>query len=170
MGLDEARIRELCQAVEQAGLLAVALHNSPGQFVLSGAHAALERFKPLALSAGARECVMLQVSHAFHSPLMGQILEEWRAVVAAIPLRMPRYPVVLNTTARTVKTLVCIRRSMVDQLISPVLWVQCVQALVGMGVSRVLEVGDSKVVSSLARRTEPSLRAETMETFFGQGW
>nr|APZ78853.1 polyketide synthase [Stigmatella erecta] len=165
MGLDEARVRELCQTASQGGILAVALHNSPGQFVLSGEHAALERFKQLALSSGARECVLLQVSHAFHSPLMGQILEEWRAVVAGIPLRMPRYPVVLNTTARTVKTLVCIRRSMVDQLIFPVLWMQCVQALVGMGVTRVLEVGDSKVVSSLARRTEPSLQTATVDAF-----
>jgi len=62
----------------------------------------------------------------------------------------------------------CIRRSLVDQLVSPVLWTQCVRELVGMGVSRVLEVGDSKVVSALARRTEPSLRTETMETFLGQ--
>ncbi|HEX8698320.1 MAG TPA: ACP S-malonyltransferase [Myxococcaceae bacterium] len=163
MGLDEARVRELSQTASQDGVIAVALYNSPGQFVLSGQHAALERFRQLALAAGARECVRLQVSHAFHSPLMGQILEEWKEVVAGIPLRMPRHPVVLNTTARTVKTLVCIRRSMVDQLIAPVLWMQCVQALVGMGVTRVLEVGDSKVVSSLARRTEPSLQTATME-------
>ncbi|WP_244225039.1 ACP S-malonyltransferase [Corallococcus sicarius] len=163
MGLDVSRVHELCHTASQEGVLVVALHNGPEQFVLSGSHAALERFKQLALPAGARECVMLQVSHAFHSPLMGQIQDEWRAVVARIPLRMPRYPVVLNTTARTVKTLVCIRRSMEDQLISPVLWVQCIRALVGMGITRVLEVGDSKVVSSLARRVEPSLETATMQ-------
>ena len=71
MGLDEARVQELCHAVRQDGVLVVALHNSPGQFVLSGSPAALERFKQQALPAGARECVMLQVSQAFHSPLMG---------------------------------------------------------------------------------------------------
>ncbi|MCY1042209.1 ACP S-malonyltransferase [Corallococcus sp. bb12-1] len=163
MGLDAPRVQELCEAVKRDDVLVVALHNSPGQFVLSGSPAALERFQQRALPAGARECVRLQVSQAFHSPLMGRILEEWRAVVASIPLRMPRYPVVLNTTARTVKTLVCIRRSMVDQLVAPVLWMQCVQSLVGMGITQVLEVGDSKVVSSLARRTEPSLRTSTTQ-------
>ncbi|WP_037582936.1 ACP S-malonyltransferase [Stigmatella aurantiaca] len=163
MGLDEARVSELCRDAARHGTLVVAIHNSPQQFVLSGSLTALEQFRELAVAAGAKECVLLEVSHAFHSPLMAQVQEEWRSVVASLQLRMPRYPVVLNTTALTVKTLVCIRRSLLEQITAPVLWMQCVRALVTMGISHVLEVGDSKVVSSLARRTEPALQTMTMQ-------
>ncbi|SEU30485.1 ACP S-malonyltransferase [Stigmatella erecta] len=163
MGLDEARVQALRHEAAPHGVIATALHNSPQQFVLSGSLAPLERFQALALAAGAKECVMLQVSHAFHSPLMAEVQEEWRAVVAGLQLRMPRCPTVLNTTARTVKTLVCIRRSLVDQLTAPVLWMQCVRTLADLGITRVLEVSDSKVVSALARRTVPSLQALTLQ-------
>ncbi|MDC0713338.1 ACP S-malonyltransferase [Stigmatella sp. ncwal1] len=163
MGLEGARVSELCRDAAKHGVIAVAIHNSPQQFVLSGSLTALEQFKELALVAGAKECVLLEVSHAFHSPLMAQVQEEWQAVVASLQLRMPKYPVVLNTTAMTVKTLVCIRRSLLEQITSPVLWMQCVQSLVNRGITHVLEVGDSKVVSSLARRTAPSLQAMTLQ-------
>lgn len=163
MGLDGARVAELCREAARDGVVVVAIHNSPQQFVLSGDLGALERFKDVATSAGAKECVMLEVSHAFHSPLMGQIHEEWRAVVASLQLRMPRCPVFLNTTAKTVKTLVCIRQSLLVQITAPILWMQCVQGLVELGVTRVLEVGDSKVVSSLARRTVPTLQTLTFQ-------
>ena len=163
MGLDGARVAELLHETTRDDTAVVAIHNSPRQFVLSGHLGALERFKQASLLAGARECVPLDVSHAFHSPLMGQIEEEWRTVVAGLRLRMPRCPVVLNTTAKTVETLVCIRRSLLAQLTSPVLWTQCVQALVELGATRVLEVGDSKVVSALARRTVPSLQTTTFQ-------
>jgi [acyl-carrier-protein] S-malonyltransferase len=163
MGLEGARVAELCREAARDGVVVVAIHNSPQQFVLSGHLGALERFKEVAISAGAKECVLLEVSHAFHSPLMGQIQEEWRAVVASLQLRMPRCPVILNTTAKMVKTLVCIRQSLLAQITSPVLWMQCVQGLVDMGVTQVLEVGDSKVVSSLARRTVPALQAMTFQ-------
>lgn len=161
MGLEQAHVESLCQEAAREGVVVVAIHNSPHQFVLSGAVRALECFKDLALAAGAKECVMLEVSHAFHSPLMAQIHEDWRAEVARLRLRMPRCPVILNTTAKQVRTLVCIRQSLVDQITAPVLWMQCVRNLAGQGVTRVLEVGDSKVVSSLARRTVPSLQALT---------
>jgi [acyl-carrier-protein] S-malonyltransferase len=163
MGLDEARVQALRQEAAEHGVIATALYNSPQQFVLSGSQAPLERFQALALAAGAKECVMLTVSHAFHSPLMAQVQDEWREVVARLQLRMPRCPVVLNTTAMPVKTLVCIRRSLVEQLTAPVRWMQCVRTLADMGITRVLEVGDSKVVSALARRTTPSLEAMTMQ-------
>ncbi|MFY2561143.1 ACP S-malonyltransferase [Corallococcus terminator] len=163
MGLDGARLEALCREAARDGVVVLAIHNSPQQFVLSGDQGALERFKDVAISAGAKECVMLEVSHAFHSPLMGQIHEEWGAVVAGLQLRMPRCPVLLNTTAKQVKTLVCIRKSLLAQITGPVLWTQCVQGLVELGVTQVLEVGDSKVVSSLARRTVPTLRTLTFQ-------
>ncbi|XXF80816.1 ACP S-malonyltransferase [Myxococcaceae bacterium GXIMD 01537] len=163
MGLDGARVADLCAEAARDGVAVVAIHNSPQQFVLSGHLKALERVKEAATSAGAKECVQLEVSHAFHSPLMSQIQEEWGGVVAGLQLRMPRCPVVLNTTAKTVRTLVCIRQSLLAQITAPVLWMQCVRSLVDMSVTRVLEVGDSKVVSSLARRTAPALRAATFQ-------
>ncbi|WP_267145417.1 ACP S-malonyltransferase [Myxococcus guangdongensis] len=170
MGLDGVRLAELCHDAAREGVVVMAIHNSPKQFVLSGDRSVLERFKDVALSAGATECVMLDVSHAFHSPLMGQVEEVWKSVVAGLQLRMPRYPVLLNTTAKPVKTLVCIRRSLLTQITGPVLWSQCMQALVEQGVTRVLEVGDSKVVSSLARRTAPTLQTLTFlePTVLGQ--
>ncbi|QSQ15040.1 ACP S-malonyltransferase [Myxococcus landrumensis] len=161
MGLEAARVEALCHEAARDAVAVVAIHNSPQQFVLSGDVRALERFKDLALAAGAKDCVMLEVSHAFHSPLMAQIHEDWRAEVARLRLRMPRCPVILNTTAKSVETLVCIRRSLVEQLTAPVLWMQCVKNLASLGVTRVLEVGDSKVVSSLARRTVPTLQTQT---------
>lgn len=158
MGLEQERVEALCHEAASEGGVVVAIHNSPRQFVLSGHLRALERVKEAALAAGARECVRLDVSHAFHSPLMEEMQEAWRAVVAGLRLRMPSCPVVLNTTARTVKTLVCIRQSLLAQITAPVLWTQCMRGLAGMGITRVLEVGDSKVVSSLARRTVPELQ------------
>lgn len=162
MGLDEARVAVLRDIAAEDGVLAMALHNGPSQFVLSGCHRALKRFKDLADANGAKECVLLDVSHAFHSPLMGAIVDDWRSVVEGLDLDRPRYPVILNTTARTAVDVGCIQRSLIDQVTMPVLWTQCVRALVSMGVTNLIEVGDSKVVGSLARRVEPSLTVTTL--------
>lgn len=162
MGLDEARVSALRELAAEDGVLVLALHNGPTQFVLSGCHRALKRFKVLADASGAKECVLLDVSHAFHSPLMGAIVDDWRSVVDGLDLARPRYPMLLNTTARTVVGVDCIRRSLIAQITTPVLWTHCVRALVGMGITDLIEVGDSKVVGALARRIEPSLTVTTL--------
>lgn len=163
MGLEHARVAALRDiAVDDDDILVVALHNGPSQFVLSGSDRALRRFKELADADGAKECVLLDVSHAFHSPLMGAIVEDWRAVVEGLDLRPPRHPLILNTSARLAIDVGCIRRSLIDQITLPVLWTDCVHTLVRMGVTGLVEVGDSKVVGSLARRIEPSLTVTTL--------
>jgi [acyl-carrier-protein] S-malonyltransferase len=153
LGLEDDRVRELCAAASSVdGLCVPANFNSPGQVVISGDPVAVDRAVRMASDAGAKKAVTLNVSGAFHSPLMGPASEGLREALEGLDFRDPRFPVVANVTASAVRSGAEARRLLVRQLTSPVRWSESVRAMSAAGVDRFVELGPGGVLSGLNRR------------------
>ena len=166
LGGDFAAIESVAAAAaaETGGICVVANDNAPGQVVLSGTSAAIERAEALAREAGAKRAVRLGVAAGFHSPLMAPAAERMTDVLAALTLTPPDPPLVANVTAAPVRSPDEIRRLLVRQLTDRVRWRESVTALTGLGVETFVEVGAGKVLSGLARRIAPDATAISLES------
>jgi [acyl-carrier-protein] S-malonyltransferase len=151
LGLDDHSVEDVCTRVEK-GICVPANFNAKGQVVVSGDAAAVEEACGLAKDAGAKRAVMLNVSGAFHSPLMEPAAEGLREHLAGVEFRDPRFPVVSNATAQPVSSGELARDLLVKQLTSPVRWTGSIGTMVGAGVDRFLELGAGKVLCTLNRR------------------
>ena len=151
LGLDDQSVQDVCDRVT-AGICVPANFNSAGQVVVSGDVAGVEEAMILAKEAGAKRAVELNVSGAFHSPLMEPAAEGLRAFLDGIEFADPAFPVVSNATARPVTTGSDARDLLVKQLTSPVRWAESVGVMTAAGVDRFIEVGAGKVLSTLNRR------------------
>ena len=165
IGLDETRVEELCEeAREQGEVLVAANYNSPGQIVISGSVGAVRRVVSGAKEHGARMAIELQVSGAFHSPLMAPAVEALREALDAIQVRAASIPVVANVDARPVSDPVAIRDRLVEQVSGAVRWTECVLALRDMGVRRLVEPGPGHVLTGLVKRIDRSLEGHVAGT------
>lgn len=160
LGLDDETVEALCG--EQEGVVVAANFNAPGQVVLSGEVEAVERAGERASEAGAKRVIPLDVSGAFHSPLMEVAREGLAEALEAVELRDPAFPVVANATGETVTDGERARELLVRQLTSPVRWSSCVERLVGFGAGRWLELGPGRVLRGLARRIDRSLAVRSI--------
>ena len=165
LSLDLAQVAEACrEAAQETGLpVAAANLNSPGQTVISGALAAVEKASALAKARGARRAVMLPVSAPFHCALMQPAQEEVARILATIQLSDPRIPVAANVTGDLVTTADAVRAALIRQVTGAVRWVDCVHALVGAGAELFLEVGPGKVLCGLLRQIDPAQKAMNVE-------
>ncbi|RMH15747.1 MAG: [acyl-carrier-protein] S-malonyltransferase [Gemmatimonadetes bacterium] len=153
LGLDDADVERVCAAASREESVCVpANYNAPGQVVVSGDVAAVERAGDLAREAGARRVVPLNVSGAFHSPLMAPAEAGLAEHLAGIDFADPVYPVVSNVTAAPVRSGEEARTLLVRQLTSAVRWSQSITALVEAGVDRFVELGAGSVLCGLNRR------------------
>jgi [acyl-carrier-protein] S-malonyltransferase len=165
LGLDDAAAESVCEAASSPDASVVpANYNSPGQIVVSGDTAALERLEPLAREAGAKRVIPLNVSGAFHSPLMEPAVSGLREALDALPLQDPSFPVVSNVTAESARTGTEARDLLVRQLTAPVRWTQSVQAMRGGGIERFLEIGPNSVLTGLLRRIDRSATGRAVGT------
>lgn len=164
IGLDEMVLEEICQQCAQGDPLVIANYNSPGQLVLSGAVAALERAMEEAKSRDARRVIPLKVSAAFHSPLMEQAAADLARVVADTPFAAARIPIVANASAEPIRELEEIRCELVAQVCSPVRWIASLRWMAKQGVDRFWELGPGKVLTGLVRRTLPDAAFEAIGT------
>ncbi|SHN27639.1 ACP S-malonyltransferase [Cryptosporangium aurantiacum] len=155
IGLDLDRVAEICADVP--GPVVPALLNGPSNVVISGAAESVATASDRATAAGARKVTRLVVSSAFHSPLMAEATDEWRAVVAAAGLRPPSVPLFLNVPGASVSSVDAIQRAVVEQLTAPVRWTDVVSGIAALGVRRLVEAGDSKVLTVLARAIVPGV-------------
>ena len=155
LGLDADALDAVCVAAtaDGDGEVVPANYNDPGQIVISGDAPAVERASARASEAGARRVVPLPVSGAFHSPLMAFARDGLADTLAALSIRSPRCPVVLNVTAAPTTDPETIREKLLEQLTSPVRWAQSVAWMARSGVTRYVEVGTGKVLSGLVKRT-----------------
>ena len=155
LGLDDDTIIAVCErASGDAGVCVPANFNSPGQTVISGDVAAVERAMALAREAGARRVVRLNVSGAFHSPLM-QVAETGLAErLRAIDFRTPAFPVVSNVTAEPVADVAAARTLLRRQLTAPVRWADCVRTMAAHGVRQFIEIGPGSVLTGLMKRID----------------
>ena len=159
LGLDADAVAEVCErAGGRASVVVPATLNAAGQVVISGDVEAVAAAGALAREAGARRVVPLNVSGAFHSPLMGAAAEGLATALEAAAWADPSFPVVSNATAACVTDSATARSTLIMQLTSPVRWMEGVARIRGIGPSRWLEVGPGNVLSGLARRIDRGLR------------
>jgi [acyl-carrier-protein] S-malonyltransferase len=153
MGLDIPTLDQICSASSsQSEVVQVANDNCPGQVVISGAKAALDRALQLATSSGARRAIPLAVSIAAHSPLMEFAQADFNQAVNAAPISSAAVPLVGNVTARPLESPDDIRTDLRNQLTHRVRWTESVQFMVSQGVQRFIEIGSGSVLIGLVRR------------------
>ena len=163
LGMTAEELEPLAREAAAKGTLVLANYNSPRQVVASGVVDAVDELCRLAKDAGAKRCIKLNVSGAFHSPLMQPASDKLAAELEQIEIRTPRIPVVANVDAEPVTDPAEIRRKLVEQLTSPVFWEQSMRRLLAEGFDRFVEIGPGKVLAGLMRRIERSARVENYE-------
>ena len=154
LGLDDAVIEDLCQAIEGVW---VANYNCPGQVVVSGESAAVDRLIAEAAARGARKAVKLRISGAFHSPLVARAAERLKPALAKATWHNPSPPFMSTVTAK-LEDAQRIGTLLVEQLTAPVRFTQAVRGLVKDGAGMFVEIGPGQVLSGLLRRCDRSLR------------
>lgn len=153
MGLDDAKIVEICQQVEQDGGIVQAVNfNCPGQVVIAGEAAAVDTANALLKASGAKRAVLLPVSAPFHSSLMQPAAVRLQEVLDSINMNDAQIPVVANVNAQKVTNAQEIKKLLVEQAAAPVRWVECVQTMQKDGVKLFVEVGPGKVLSGLSKK------------------
>ena len=163
--LDPAQVAEACaEAAAETGLVVAAANlNSPGQTVISGAVAAVEKAAGICKAKGARRAVMLPVSAPFHCALMQPAQEEVARVLNGLALSDPRIPVAANVTGSLVTTAGAAREALIRQVTGAVRWVDCIKALVQAGPQVFIEAGPGKVLSGLMKQIDPAQKALNVE-------
>lgn len=151
LGLSAEQIDEVLRTVEAPNDLAAANYNSPGQVVLSGTREALARAGEEAKRRGAKKVVPLEVSAAFHSPLMEAAARGLAEALDRATIRAPQIPVYANVSAEPLRDPEAIRKALKEQLLKPVRWEQTVRAILGSGTRRFVEVGNGRVLRGLVR-------------------
>jgi [acyl-carrier-protein] S-malonyltransferase len=154
LGLDDSIVEELCAGIESVW---PANYNCPGQVVVSGENAAVDRLIEEAAARGARKTVKLRVSGAFHSPLVERAAESLRPALEAVRFSNPSTPFMSTVTAR-IEDAQRLGGLLVEQLTGPVKWTQAVRGLVQQGVSIFVEIGPGQVLTGLLRRCDRSLK------------
>ncbi|MDH3733061.1 MAG: ACP S-malonyltransferase [Gemmatimonadota bacterium] len=161
LGLEEAALSEIFESVD-CGTVVSANLNAPGQIVISGDVAAVEQASTLAAEAGARRVVPLNVSGAFHSPLMEVAVEGLGNALADASVSDPAFPVIANATAEPVTSADQAVDTLLAQLTSPVRWVEGVARMIDYDPADWLEVGPGAVLAGLLRRVDRGLRARSI--------
>ncbi len=165
LGLAAARVTEVCAAVAASTgqVVSPANFNEPSQTVIAGAAAAVEAAAAALKAAGAKRVLPLPVSAPFHCALMAPVQARLEPVLRAVPWRAPLRPVVTNVEARPNADLARVVPLLVAQVTAPVRWVETVEELARLGVTRVVEVGPGKVLSGLVKRIAPSIETFQVE-------
>lgn len=155
LGSSEEIVRQVCAATE--GVVVPANFNSPSQIVISGEHEAVAVAGEELAGRGAKRVVPLEVSGAFHSPLMESAAAGLAAALADVEIRDAAFPVYANASAEPVVAAAAIRDSLVQQLLNPVLWEPTVRRLADLETDEFLEIGPGKVLKGLLRATDRRL-------------
>ncbi|MGY8996873.1 MAG: ACP S-malonyltransferase [Alphaproteobacteria bacterium] len=164
LGLEVDAITAIAAEASSVGVCAVANDNSPGQVVVSGAVAAVERAAELAKEKGAKRAMMLPVSAPFHCPMMQPAAERMAAALETTTLATPSVPVITNVTAAPESVPETLRAHLVEQVTGTVRWRESIAGLQGHNVGTVVELGTGKVLSGLVRRIDRELEAISVET------
>jgi [acyl-carrier-protein] S-malonyltransferase len=164
LGLDIEAAREVAGGTAGHGVCAVANDNCPGQIVVSGHRAAVERAVELAAERGARRSIMLPVSAPFHCPLMAPAAEMMEEALGEIELKAPLVPIVANVTAAPTRDPDEIRELLVEQVIRMVRWRETVLLFKENEVEEIIEIGAGRVLAGLVKRVDRELPAVSVGT------
>jgi len=159
IGADDAAVVEACREAAQGEVVEPVNFNAPGQIVIAGHKAAVERAIAAAKGRGAKRALLLPVSAPFHSSLLKPAAERLAARLASVDIRAPSIPVIHNVDVATHASPDEIRVALAQQAASPVRWTQTVMSLAAHGLTTLVECGPGKVLAGLTRRIDASLNA-----------
>ena len=146
-------VQQLIDSCREDGeVLQIANYLCPGNIVVSGSRTACERIQVAAVEAGAMKPIPLAVAGAFHTEVMQAAVEPLRQVLENIPLNAPRIPVISNVDASVHSDPEIIRQHLVQQVVSPVRWEDCIDTLLKQGIDQFYEIGPGRVLRGLLRR------------------
>ncbi len=163
IGLDDALIIDACKKAEQGEVVAAVNFNSPGQVVIAGTAAAVERASLLCKEAGAKRALPLPVSAPFHTSLMRPAADRLAEQIAATTFNTPVIPVVHNVTAKIEMNPEKIKTLMIEQIYNAVRWVDCVNTLSQNNITITVECGPGKILSGLNKRINSALTPLSIE-------
>jgi len=158
IGADLDQAKAIAEEAAQGDVCVAANDNAPGQVVLSGTMAAIDRAVEIAAEKGIKRAVKLTVSAPFHSPLMQPAADVMGLALAATEINVPRLPVIANVTARPVTEPAEIRELLVRQVTGSVRWRESMLFAQENGVNTLVEVGAGKVLTGMAKRIHPELK------------
>ncbi len=164
VGLTEEEIEQILKEAADVGLVQIANLNTPTQIVISGEVDAVRAVMDIAATSNARRVVELKVSGAFHSDLLTAASEGLERVLQGISIERPQCVFVANVTGGALEDPEDIKRRLVEQIVSPVRWVECTKALVNRKASLFLEVGPGNVLRGLLRKIDPEVRTMSAGT------
>lgn len=158
VGLQPDVVNNLCKEASSVGTVQCANFNSPGQIVISGSVEGVKKAMELCKSNGAKLVKELVVSGAFHSPLMEPAKEKLQQALDETHFYNARFPVYANVTAKPVSDKDEIKKSLFEQLTSPVRWEETIQNMINDGIEEFYEVGPGKVLQGLVKRINPDVK------------
>lgn len=159
LGLDDDVVRVVCAEAAQGEVLEPVNFNSPGQVVIAGHKAAVERGMILAREKGAKRALLLPVSVPSHCALMRPAAEQLAAYLESVTINPPQIPVLHNADVMAYSDPAQIRSALARQLYSPVRWVETVRAMAAQGVTHTVECGPGKVLAGLNKRIDNNIQA-----------
>ncbi|TKC00994.1 ACP S-malonyltransferase [Pedobacter cryophilus] len=155
LGLDDFTVEDICQRVSD--VVVPANYNCPGQLVISGSIAGIDRACELLLAAGAKRALKLNVGGAFHSPLMEAAKIELEAAIVATEIKQPVCPIYQNIDAKPYLDVASIKHNLIAQLTGPVKWTQTIQRMLADGASEFIEVGPGNVLQGLVKKVDRAM-------------
>jgi [acyl-carrier-protein] S-malonyltransferase len=164
IGLEDQAILDACSEASSLGVVDAVNFNAPGQVVIAGSNDAVERAMEICKSAGAKRILPLPVSAPFHTSLMKPAADNLAEMVNAVTFRAPEVPIMHNVHANNENDPQVIKMLMLEQIYSPVRWVDCVKQLKKSGASTLIECGPGKVLSGLSKRIDRELIALATES------
>ncbi len=158
LGLEDAAVVALCAEASQGEVLEAVNFNSPGQVVIAGTTAAVERGIALAKTKGAKRAILLPVSVPSHCALMRPAAERLAYYLESVPVVKPVFPVIQNADVSAFEDPASIKTGLAKQLFHPVRWVESVKAMASSGVNALVECGPGKVLQGLNKRIAPEIQ------------
>ncbi len=165
VGLDDAVVEEVCSSIEE--VVVAANYNCPGQLVISGSVAGIDKACEILTAKGARRALKLVVGGAFHSPLMEPAREELAQAIEATTFSNPVCPVYQNVDAKPVTDPEIIKKNLIAQLTAPVRWTQTVQNMIADGATLFIEIGPGKVLQGLVKKVDRAMETVGVDSFEG---
>ncbi len=165
VGLDDAVVEEVCRSIEE--VVVAANYNCPGQLVISGSVAGIDKACEILTAKGARRALKLVVGGAFHSPLMEPAREELAQAIEATTFSNPVCPVYQNVDAKPVTDPEIIKKNLIAQLTAPVRWTQTVQNMIADGATLFTEIGPGKVLQGLVKKVDRAMETVGIDSFEG---
>lgn len=151
LGLEDAKVEEVCAGITDE-IVVPANYNCPGQLVISGSIAGIEKGCEAMKAAGAKRALVLQVGGAFHSPLMEPARQELQAAIESTDFKTPVCPVYQNVDAKPYTNPEEIKANLINQLTAPVRWTQTIQNMVADGAGQFSECGPGNVLQGLVKK------------------